>query len=118
MSPNEELISQIFPNNEEENKYEEEWEVVLNTGGKYTLSKLQAWGLRHAISQGERGIVMYQSFSISIPYIAEFYRIRRFLKDTRQLPKTASEKPFKPVSPKKWEKIREEIYGKIGKSLN
>lgn len=100
--------------NSEEEKWDEEWEVILNTGGKYPLNKLGAWGLRQEIANGNRGIVLFQSFSIPIPYIAEFYRVRRFLKDTYQLPAKASEKPYEPISSEKWEEFKKKVYGKIG----
>ena len=61
-----------------EDGFEEEWEVVLNTGGKYVLSKNQAWVIQEAIASGNRGIIMFKTFSISLPYVAEFFRIRRF----------------------------------------
>ena len=74
--------------------WEEEWEVVLNTGGKYTLGKKQAWAIQAAIASGNRGIVMFKTFSISIPYVAEFYRVRRFQTDQLALPAKATEEPW------------------------
>lgn len=107
MIPNEESTSLI--SNEEEARYDEEWEVVLNNGSKYQLSKIQAWGLRQEIANGNRGIVMYKTFAISIPYILEFTRVRRFLKDTLQLSARASEEPFVPMSPEKWAEMRKKF---------
>ena len=101
--------------NAEEEKYGEEWRVVLNTGGNYTLGKTQAVILQQAIATGNRGIIMFKTFSIPIPYIAEFYRVRRFLKDAKQLPARASELPYKPIPKEKWEKFMKEVYRKIGK---
>jgi len=92
--------------------YEEEWKVVINTGGKYTLNRLQALILRQAMATGKR-IVQFQTFTISIPYVAEFYRERRFLKGAKQLPKRASERPYKPIPKEKWEKLKEKIYKKF-----
>jgi len=99
----------------EDDKHDEEWKIVLNTGGNYILGKLQARVLQQAIASGNRGVVMFKTFSISIPYIAEFYRVRRFLKGTKQLPAMASELPYEPIPKEKWEKIKKEMYKKIRK---
>ena len=74
-----------------EDGWDEEWEVVLNTGGKYTLNRKQAWVVQEAIATSNRGILMFKTFSISMPYIAELYRIRRFMSDQVSLPERASE---------------------------
>ena len=92
MTQNEGLMPGGFDPDEE--KYDEEWQVVLNTGGKYSLSKDQALVIQEAIASGNRGIIMFRTFSISIPYVAEFYRIRRFLKGAFALPATASERAW------------------------
>jgi hypothetical protein len=113
---NEGLITDTWDSPEEQ-KYEEEWLVVTNNGGEYTLSKVQAWALRQEIASGNRGIVMFQTFAISIPYIVEFYRVKRFLKDAKQLPERATEEPYRPMSPEKWKKFREEVYRKVGKPI-
>lgn len=97
--------------------YDEEWKVILNTKGEYTLSKNQAIVLKQAIATGSRGIVLFQTFSISIPYITEFYRVKRFKKGQIKLSASASEPEYVPIPPERWEKIRKEIYGKIGKPM-
>ena len=102
-------------NSPEEQKYEEIWRVIMSTKGEYTLSKIQARILQQAIASGNRGIVMFQTFAISIPYVSEFYREKRFLKGALQLPERAGEKPFKPVSEEVFNKVKEEFYRKIGK---
>ena len=94
--------------------YEELWIVILNTKGRYELSKNQARLVQEAIAHGERGAIMFKTFAIPIPYVAEFYREKRFLKGTKQLPARASEQPYKPIPKDKWEKIKKEIYEKIG----
>jgi len=68
-----------------DDQYDEEWKVKLNTSGEYLLSKQQAWVIQEAIASGNRGIIMFKTFSISMPYVAEFYRTRRFLKASHQL---------------------------------
>jgi hypothetical protein len=100
---------------DDDHEFEEEWIVRVNTGGKYILSKLQAKILQQEIFNGNRGIIMFKTFSISIPYIAEFYREKRFLKDTYQLPSSAVETEYVPIPPEKWEAIRKRAYSKIGK---
>ena len=111
MQPNAESTLAEF----EDEKYEEEWTVRVNSGGKYTLSKLQANILQQEIANGNRGIIMFKTFSISIPYIAEFYLEKRFLKGTLQLPATATEKEYVPIPPEKWEAIKKQAYQSIGK---
>ena len=103
--------------NKEDGKYNEEWRVVMNTGGKYILSKIQARILQQAIATGNRGIVMFNTFSIPIPYIAEFFRVKRFLVGAKLLPSRASEPEYKPIDPKKFEEWKKEIYRKIGRSM-
>jgi len=97
--------------------YDEEWTVVMNTKGKYSLSKLQAIILKQAIATGNRGTIMFQTFAIAIPYIVEFYRVKRFLKDALQLPAQTKEQEYKPMDPKVFEKYKKEIYEKLGKKI-
>jgi hypothetical protein len=100
--------------NEEEQKFEEEWVVVLQSKGEYRLSKMQATILKQAISDNKRQ-VMFETFLIPIPYIVEFYRDKRFLKDTLKLPERASEPPFEPMSRKKFEVFMKQVYQKLGR---
>lgn len=109
------MTQEIF--DPEEDKFEEEWTVVLSTGGKYTLSKLQAIVVKQAIV-GELKRVMFQTFFIPIPYMAEFYRVRRYLKDQVQLSARATERPYDPIPSEKWAKIKNQIYGKLGRSMS
>lgn len=81
MNQNEELTQETLL----DEQYDEEWQLTLNTGSNYVLSKKQAWVIQEAIASGNRGIIMFKTFSISMPYIAEFFRIRRFLKADHQL---------------------------------
>ena len=115
MTPNGVLTSATW-DNPDDDRYEEEWAVVMSTKGQYSLNKLQALGLKQEIANGNRGIILFQTFSISIPFIAEFYRVRRFLKGTYQLPATASEKSYEPISKEKWEEFKKKAYQSIGKS--
>jgi len=110
MTPNAVLTQEMS----EEARYEEIWKLVTNTKGEYALSKIQAQILQQEIAKGNRGIVMFQTFAISIPYIAEFYREKRFLKDTFQLPARATELPYQPIPEEKWEEIKKQAYAKIG----
>lgn len=99
-----------------ENDYEEVWIVVMNTRGRYKLSKDQARIVQKALVRGERGAIVFETFAISIPYIAEFFREKRFLKHDKVLPERATEGPFVPISKERLEKFKEEIYRKLGKS--
>ena len=105
----------LMPEISSDDGYDEEWKVVMSTKGDYTLNKMQARILQQEMAGGSRGIVMFQTFAISIPYVAEFYRVRRFLKDTVKLPERATEGPYKPIPPEKWEAFKKDVYGKIGK---
>ena len=110
MTPNEALTL----DNTEDEKYDEEWKCVINTGGEYILSKIQARILQQAIASGNRGVIMFNSFAISIPYIAEFYKVKRFLKGSKQLSERASELPYKPISREKFEDFMKSCYQKLG----
>ena len=101
MTVNKELTPDIF--DPEEEKYEEEWIVKISTGTEYILGKAQARFLQQAIASGNRGIILFKTFSISIPYIAEFQRIKRFLKEEYQLPDRAKEEPYQPISRERWD---------------
>jgi len=74
----------------QEELFEEEWLVRTNSKEEYRLSKKQAWVIQEAVAKGERGIIMFDSFSISMPYIVDFYRLKRFRKESHQL--TTSQK--------------------------
>ena len=111
MSANEELMLEGLNDN-----YEEEWIAVVNKTN-YSLSKNQALIIKQAMATGERGNIVFDSFAICIPFVSEFYRVKRFLKNTVQLSETASESPYKPIPKEKWESFKKEIYKKIGKSI-
>jgi len=97
--------------------YEELWIVILTSKGRYDLSKNQARLVQEALARGERGAIVFETFAISIPYITEFYRESRFLKKAKALPERATEPEYKPMSPEKWKKFKEEVYRKIGKPI-
>lgn len=106
---------ELMPGTLNDDAYEEVWVVVLNTKGIYKLSKRQGWLVREAMARGERGAIVFETFAIPIPYVAEFYRESKFLKEAKQLPKRATEKEYQPISKEKWDKIKKGIYNKIGK---
>jgi len=102
-------------NNPEDEKYEEEWKVITSTKGEYQLSKIQAMILMQAIARKEKAVV-FETFTIFIPFIAEFYRVKRFLKNNWQLTARAKEAPYEPVPKERWEKFMKSVYRKIGTS--
>lgn len=99
------------------NEYEEIWEAVISGGNKYELSKRQAEVLMQEMATGNRGIIPFETFVISIPYVTEFYRVSRFLKNSKTLPSTVKEEPYIPIPKDKWEKMKREAYEKIGKKI-
>ena len=111
MTNTEELTQPILG----EDNYQEEWKVVLSSKGEYILSKNQALILKQVIASGNRSTVMFETFAIAIPYIVEFFRVKRFLEGEFQLPATASERPYIPIPKEKWDEIKKEVYEKIGK---
>lgn len=103
--------------NDEENKFEEEWEAVLSSKNIYVLSKAQAQLVLQAMATGSRSTIPFQTFVIPIPYLVDFHRVRRFLKETKQLPAQAQEKEYVPISEERMAEIRKEAYSKIGKRI-
>jgi len=99
----------------DDKEWEEEWKVILHTKGEYVLSKMQAIIIKQAMVEGKRH-VMFETYAVPINYIVEFYRVKRFKKNTYALPATATEEEYKPISPERYEKIRKEIYAKLGKA--
>lgn len=69
---------------EESSRFIETWIVVINKT-KYSLTQNQAELLRRAINSGNRGIITFDQFSISIPYIEEFYLESKTLNPKYQL---------------------------------
>lgn len=112
-----ENIEQLTEETLSDDQYEEIWEASISGGGKYQLSKNQAHLLMQEMANGNRGVIPFKTFVISIPYVTEFYRTKRFLKDTYQLPAQASEKPYDPIPADKWEELKKDIYKKIGKRI-
>ncbi len=115
IQPNVGLTQDIL--SEEEQRWEEEWEVILTSKGKYALSKMQALVVKQAIAEGSRGTIMFETFAIAIPYVTDFYRIKRFLKGVKALPERATEEEYIPMDPKKWEAMKKKFYEKIGKPM-
>ncbi len=99
-----------------DNSYDEEWKVILSSKGEYTLSKYQALILKQEIANGNRATVMFDTFAIAIPYIVEFYMVKKFLKGTFALPEQAQEEQYEPIPDDKWNELKKKIYQKIGKA--
>lgn len=62
----------------------EEWIVVVNRN-TYHLNEKQAKLLNDAIANGNRGIVQFKDFVISVPYIQELYLNRRWRDEKYQI---------------------------------
>lgn len=56
--------------------YREYWTVKVNKS-TYVLNEEQASLLKKEIANGNRGIVVFKEFAVSIPYIEEFYLSRK-----------------------------------------
>lgn len=57
--------------------YLEEWTVIINKS-KYVLNDKQAKMLKEQIAVGNRGTVLFDKFSIPIPFIEEFYLSNKY----------------------------------------
>lgn len=67
-------------------EFEEEWEV--DCGEKFVLNEEQVKVLKDASIGGNRGLVWFDGFAISIPHIRSVYRVGRKPKqpaDTRKV---------------------------------
>ena len=105
MSAKEELM----PGTLNDDDFEELWTVITVSKREYQLSKNQARLVQEAMARGDRGAIVFQTFTIAIPYITDFYRERRFIKDSKALPGRATEAPYEPVSPEKYQEFREKV---------
>lgn len=94
--------------------YVEEWVVVIKKT-KYFLNPYQTFLLRQEIANGNRGIIMFNKFAISIPYIEEFYMVKKYKPDQKMI-ENKTEEEFIPISKERFEQIKKEIYTKLGKS--
>ena len=83
-----------MPEGLNEDLYEEEWVVKIVKGGEYHLSKKQAWIIQDAIARNEKSIIMFKTFSISLSFIAEFFRTKRYIKASHQLEGTQAEEAW------------------------
>lgn len=106
-----------MPDTLNEDDYEELWTAVTISKREYSLSKNQARLVQDAMARGDRGAVVFQTFTLPIAYVTDFYRESRFLKKTKALPEQTTEAPYIPPSPERMQKIREEIYKKLGKPM-
>ncbi len=98
--------------------YEEEWGVQV---GKeiYTLNENQIKLLREADISGQRGIVWFDKFAVSIPHIQSVWLISRRIKNKL----AAGEKPEEPAMTeeerervrKKIQEMKEKLMIKLGK---
>lgn len=84
--------------------YLEEWTVVINKT-KYVLNDKESKILKEQIARGNRGTVLFDRFSINIPYIEEFYLSGKYLDDSNML---MSENKYE-VSPEEKKKVEESL---------
>ena len=96
----------------DDDNYDEIWTLVTSTGGKYEITKKQVSIIKEAMKRGSR-IVVFENLVISIPYVTELFRVKRFLKKEKQLPEETENKDFKPVSLEKIEKLKRDLYKKL-----
>lgn len=90
--------------------YREEWTVRLNKA-TYILNEEQANLLKSEIARGNRGVVMFKEFAISIPYIEEFFLSRKVYDVNRQLSESKYE--VSEQAKEKMEEIREKFRNKL-----
>ena len=64
--------------------YTEEWIAIVNKN-KYYLNEKQAALLKQEIARGNRGIVLFDEFSINIPYMEELYLNRKIFNESTLL---------------------------------
>lgn len=88
------LDTTSMPEGSNEDLFEEEWVVKIVKGGEYRLSKKQAWVIQDAIARNEKSIIMFKTFSISLSFISEFFRTKRYIKASHQLEGTQTEEAW------------------------
>lgn len=104
-----------MPQTSNDDRFVETWVVVVNKG-RYSLNENQALKLKTEIASGNRGVVMFRDFAISIPYIQEFYMESRKLKPEYQIEQPAYIEGEDPevleMRKKKLAELKEVLYGK------
>lgn len=93
--------------------YLEEWTVVINKS-KYVLNDKESKVLKEQIAKGNRGTVLFDRFSINIPYIEEFYLSGKYPDESNMI---ASENKYevteeeKQIVEKKMEDFKRGFFG-------
>lgn len=82
--------------------FTEIWRVVVR-GNEYTLNADQAKFLQGEITKGSRGIIVFSDFSISIPYIEEFFLLDRKPVEQEALPDPNFKQPNDRVYKAVWQ---------------
>lgn len=68
---------ELTPHTSKASFNEIKWKVLMSNKNEYVLSSEQMEMLKKAISVNNRGILVFDTFAISIPYITDFYLIGR-----------------------------------------
>lgn len=82
--------------------YLEEWTVVINKT-KYPLNDKESKILKEQIAKGNRGTILFDKFSINIPYIEEFYLSGKYPDESNMI---ASENKYE-VTPEEKQKVED-----------
>jgi hypothetical protein len=103
---------------EPEDQWLEEWCLVVDKT-KYHLTPEQSAVVKKAIARGDKGMIMFPKFVISMPYIREFYREKRYINPKYQLKEIVENRPQSPEEARRAriaiEKIRNGVIKKIKK---
>ena len=91
---------------QEESKYLEHWEVIVNKHS-YMLNPKQSDILKKAIADGQKGIVLFDNFAINIVMIQEFFLHHRELNPKYVLPRGDNE-PLDKDS-EEYKRVREKL---------
>lgn len=113
----ESVLTQAGQVNDDDFRYEEEWEVyVSNQREPYLLNEMEYAVFRDALLKGIKGVIHFERLGINTSFYVSSYRKSRRLKKEYQL-KAPEPEPYVEPTPEQKERTRkliEELRKKLG----
>jgi len=98
-------------------KYSETWDVFMsNQKVPYVMDEEEYAVFEEAVTKGMKGVISFEWGMINTAFFISSFRTSRKIKPQEGFKPLALEEEYRPISPERYEKIRKEIYAKIGKA--